>query len=364
MNILLLNSILYTAQNNIIPKVESIKDCMIYNLSLGFKELGHNVTLIAASDYKPIKEESYEIRVIFIKSNIKKFFLPSVLPLQSGLLKYLNKESKNFDLIISSEVFAFPSLFSTIIAPEQTIIWHELAVHTKKMKSIPSYFWYNVIAKLFFRKAKIVARSERAKNFISRYIGGVSDSSVEHGINLNKFHFSKDKKNQFVVVGQLIPRKNIKSIILKFQELVQNKSYSNFKLLIVGKGELENDLKNTVKKEGLESQVKLIGFKRHEKLNLLISESMALLIDTKQDNNMVSIPESIACGTPILTNLVPTNSNLIKEEHLGIAKENWDSIDLIEIIANNSFYSENCKNYRKELSSLNTAQKLIDAFMA
>ena len=57
MRILLLNPILYTADNNIIPPIDSIKDCMIYNLAIGFKNLGHQVTLVAAEDYKPQTDE-------------------------------------------------------------------------------------------------------------------------------------------------------------------------------------------------------------------------------------------------------------------------------------------------------------------
>ena len=43
MKVLILNSILFTAENNIIPKVKSIKDTMIYNLCVGFKNLGHEL---------------------------------------------------------------------------------------------------------------------------------------------------------------------------------------------------------------------------------------------------------------------------------------------------------------------------------
>lgn len=48
MKVLILNPILFTADNNVIPQVKSIKDTMIYNMCLGFKRLGHDVTLAAA----------------------------------------------------------------------------------------------------------------------------------------------------------------------------------------------------------------------------------------------------------------------------------------------------------------------------
>ena len=312
MNILLLNSILYTAQNNVIPEVDSIKDCMIYNVALGFKSLGHEVTLMAAEEYKPQRKEEYDIEVVFQPSVLKKVFLPSVLPFSLGIWRYLRKNRQSFDLIISSEVFAFPSLFAAIVVPQKTIIWHELALHTKKMKSIPSYLWYYIVAKLFFRKTLVVARSEDAQKFIGKYVFRVSDTIVEHGINLDKFQFSNVKKRQFIVVGQLIPRKNITSILNKFARFVSKKEYADYKLIIAGRGELEDELKRQTIDLNINRNVDFVGFKIHEKLNHLISESQAMLIDTKQDNNMVSIPESIVSGTPVITNNVPTNAFMIK----------------------------------------------------
>ena len=49
--VLVINPILYTAETNRIPRVDSIKDTMIYTMCLGFLRAGHEVTLIAAEDY-------------------------------------------------------------------------------------------------------------------------------------------------------------------------------------------------------------------------------------------------------------------------------------------------------------------------
>ena len=56
--ILIINPILYTSETNRIPKVKSIKDTMIYTFCLGFLNLGHQVTLLAAQDYQPEQEET------------------------------------------------------------------------------------------------------------------------------------------------------------------------------------------------------------------------------------------------------------------------------------------------------------------
>jgi 1,2-diacylglycerol 3-alpha-glucosyltransferase len=65
MNILVLNTIFYTADRKKIPEVKSIKDTMIYGMCLGFVLNGHRVTLAGAEDYKPVVEEKYDFEVLF-----------------------------------------------------------------------------------------------------------------------------------------------------------------------------------------------------------------------------------------------------------------------------------------------------------
>lgn len=53
---------------------------MIYDLCLAYHRAGHAVTLIAAADYAPEREETYDFEVVFLKSIGRKIFQPSVLP--------------------------------------------------------------------------------------------------------------------------------------------------------------------------------------------------------------------------------------------------------------------------------------------
>ena len=306
MKILILNPLLYSGNNNDIPKVDTIKDTMIYSMCLGFKSLGHQVTLVAMECYRPVKDEEYDFEILFFNTNFDRF-LNAALPLSFSLNKYIRRNAKSFDLIITSEVFAFHSLWASMVAPSKTIIWHELALHQRKFFKLPSKLWYNVVARLFMNKSFVIPRSENSKNFIRHYLKRVSDVPVEHGMDIEKFKCSEKKENQFIVIAQLVKRKNIPSIIEKFQKYLA-KYDDKCKLLIVGRGELENELKSLIVSRGLSGQVFLLGFMSHEDMNDILPYSKAMLIDTKQDNNMVSIPESIVSGTPVITNSVPTNS--------------------------------------------------------
>ena len=88
MKILILNSILFTAETDI-PQVKTIKDTMIYGVCMGFVKLGHQVTLAAANEYRPIKEEAYDFDVRFFSSNYTKLCKPSVNDISKNVIKNL-----------------------------------------------------------------------------------------------------------------------------------------------------------------------------------------------------------------------------------------------------------------------------------
>ena len=361
MKILIINPMLYTAENYPIPKVKSIKDCMIYSLCLAFQSLGHTVTLIAAKDYQPESIEDYCFNIIFMKMGLKKL-LPVAFPFLPQLPAYLRKEGKSFDLIITSEVFTLHSLFSVIFSKRNTLVWQELNVHNRMFYKIPSKIWYNVVGRLFFKHTLIIPRSKPAYHFISQYCHAVSPIPVDHGVDLEKFIYQNKKEKQFIVAAQLIKRKNIDYIIRQFSGFVQKYPQENYRLVIAGRGPEEESLKNLAIKLNIESAVHFMGFLNHSELNKQISQSIASLIATKKDLNMVSIPESIVSGTPVLSNTIPTLSPYIVENCLGICRDNWGIKELELMIGEQQKFSLNCIQKRDDLSSKNSAKEMINAY--
>lgn len=362
MKILILNSILFTAENNIIPKVKSIKDTMIYNLCIGFKNLGHEVTLAAAADYKPSVSEEYEFDILFFESVLKQIFLPSVLPFSPSLYKFLKSNAKNFDFIISSEIFAFPSFFACMVCPSKVFVWQELGVHNRKMKKIPSKVWYNVIGRFFMRRCFVVPRSHAARSFILNYHRNTSNEIIVHGMNFDNLKYSTDKTDYFITVGQLIYRKNIESIIQKFDLFLKKYNLLHYRLYIAGTGILHEDLRVLVKQLNLENNVIFLGHLSHIELNEYLSHAKAILLNSRMELNMISLSESIAVATPVITNLVPYSSYDVIQNRLGIAKDNWNEHDMMEIIRNNKYYVDNCLIYREQLSVEAVAGKFIALF--
>ena len=363
-NILIMNPILYTAETNRIPRVDSIKDTMIYTLCMGFVHNGHNVTLLAAQDYAPVQKEVYPFTVIFMETIWHRIFMPRCFPYMPKLRKYL-KEHREYDLVITSEVFAPWSYTAARVCPDKAVIWHELAAHNHMLREIPSRVWYHMVARFLMRNVTVVPRSEAASAFIRQFMGKVSETIIDHGVDLDKLdtilrtegrHPSEgrpalsEKKRQFAVVSQLIGRKRIDRIIEVFAEFVTG-GYEDYTLYLIGSGEKEEELRALVRKLQLQEQVVFCGQMTHMQLVPVVAASEAMLVYTCKDNNMVSVVESIAVGTPVVTTTVPYNAAYIRREQLGIAEDDWTVEALMKIVKDNRFYRANCLAYREKLSS-------------
>ena len=360
MRVLVINPIMYTSETKDIKRADSIKDTMMYDFCLAFHEMGHDVTLIAGEPFKPYKKEEYPFLVLWWDCKWKKIFLPNCLPYMPETRKYIKKHKTEYDIIISSEVFSVNSLMAYRAAPEKVIIWHELAKHNAIFKCIPSKFWYGVIARILMKNARIVARSVEAKKFIEKYCRNVAFQVIDHGVNLDKFKPDiEHKEKSFVVCSQLIERKKIDGILIKFAKFL-NKYDSDYKLYIIGNGELESRLKEQALSIGISKSVIFTGKMSHDELMPILAKAKALLVNTVKDNNMVSIVESIAVGTPIVTTDVPLNSTYIKKYRLGIAKHQWAAEDLEDVVCNNGYYVKNCMEYRHRLSTKRRVEQFMD----
>jgi len=349
MNVLIVNPIVYTSETKKIKRAASIKDTMIYDLCLAFQKAGHTVTLFAAEPFRPLNEEEYPFSVIWGRCAFQKVCMPHCLPFMPELPKHIKTHKREIDLIISSEVFSLNTLNVVFTANRKLIVWHELAKHNAIMKKIPSRIWYHIVARFFMGKTCVVGRSEEAKSFIGRFCRGTDSRIIDHGVNLDKFQASREKKDYYVVCSQLIQRKRIDGIISKFHDYLQN-SGTDEKLYIIGMGPLMEELQLLTRQLQMEDNVHFLGKLTHEALIPILAHAKAMFVNTEKDNNMISIVESIAVGTPVLTTKVPLNASYIERYRLGIA-DAWTAEDIVSIGRNNDFYVEKCMAYRQSLST-------------
>lgn len=360
MKVLIINCILSTAEHGIIKRKESISDCMISNFARGFVELGHQVTLLASLEFKPTGEDKdLPFEVIYFPSRLPQLFKPSLLPWPRGLHKWLKSHAEGYDMVIASESFQIATLIAARVCPSHLLIWQEMDRHQRLMHQLPSRLWHSVVLPLFMGQTTIVPRSEPAKRFIGQYSHHVSDIIVDHGTDAHTLYPSDEHDQAFIVVSQLVERKRIDRIITKFAKLVSNESYCDYHLDIIGDGDQRQELEQLTATLGLKDKVIFHGFMPHEQLATPLRRSLALLVDTSNDLNMVTIAEAITSGTPVVSNTKPSTASFIVANGLGIVRDDWDENDLICVINNYDKLHEACLREGKGLTNVACARKMI-----
>ncbi len=362
MNVLIINLILTTAEKGVITRRKSIDDTMICCLARGFVELGHHVTLLASEDFKSTEPENHSFDVVFFKSKFPRLFKPAYLPWPKRLGKYLRDNGNNFDIVISKEVFSIGTLIASRHVKGKLMIWHELALHQRMMHHLPSKIWYNLIMACFMRNELVVPVSRPAQHFIAQYAHNVSEEIVDHPADPKVLYPCEEPEDSMIVVSQLIKRKNIDKIILSFSKFVKKEPYQHYLLHIIGDGEQRQNIEQIIIDNNLSNNVVLHGFMSHRQLASLLRKAKALLFKTSKDNNVVTIPEAIVSGTPIVMNTVPTNASFVKEHGLGIVNDNWNELDLMNLVDNYQLYHQSCLLVRETLTNTGCARKFLDIF--
>ncbi len=364
MNVLILNPILYTplAKGGTVHKLSTIKHTMIYNYALGFIELGHKVTIVASEEYRPTENEEYACEMIFLPNIAKRHFkrFPNGFPILGGLYSLIKQRRSEFDLIIASEMLTQQTIVASLLAPEKTIIWQEMHHHAPNFRYIPSKIYHNTVVRLLVKnRVRVAARSQSAREFIAPYCNRLSQTTIDHGVNLNNFTFNPKKNKHFICIARLTKVKRVDKVIEKFARFTTKYNGSDYKLYIAGVGEDEQVLRELAEQYGVKENVVFCGLLPHKELAELVNQSQAAFIYTMRDLNLVSIPECLACGTPILTTTVPLLSRYIVESGMGQAKDDWTEDDIQYIVEHNDEMIENCHKHRYELSSTFRAEKMI-----
>ena len=126
-------------------------------------------------------------------------------------------------------------------------------------------------------------------------------------------YFSKNKT--VITVGRLIKQKGQWHLIRAFKEVV--KELPDAKLIILGRGELQEYLKNVIKINQLDKNVYLCGFKENPYKYMQYSDIFVLPSLYEGMPNVIL--EAMACNLPIIaTNCEGGNKEILGENQYGI----------------------------------------------
>ncbi len=220
------------------------------------------------------------------------------LPLMPAALKKL--DLSQYDLIISSES-----------GPAKGIIKRPDAVHVCYCHSPMRYIWdqqpvylkqANIFQRLFLKSFTpylrrwdvdsaqsvdhFIANSKNVQERISRIYNRES-KIIFPPVDLEQFQLLKEKKDFFLLAGQLVPYKQPDLAVAAFNQLGYN-------LKVVGAGSMLSKLRSAAG-----SNIEFLGQVSDLELSRMMGEARALIFPGEEDFGIIPV-EAQAAGTPVI----------------------------------------------------------------
>ena len=172
-------------------------------------------------------------------------------------------------------------------------------------------------------------------------------TTVNNGIDIQRFAPAVSSTNgevTFINVGTLYYIKNHKYLIECFYEV--HKANPKTKLIIVGDGELREELDALIRKLNLENAVSLVGNQNDvapylKRSDIYVSSSLV-------EGLPLSVLEGMACGLPVISNKVGGIPDIVNEGKNGLLIELDDRKAFIEAMLSLSNDEAKRKAFGKE----------------
>jgi glycosyltransferase involved in cell wall biosynthesis len=160
---------------------------------------------------------------------------------------------------------------------------------------------------------RVVVTTDDMKNIVTTNYNLNIDqvSVVPNYVNTELFTPANSPKppNRLICIGRLEKQKNIESLIKAL-------GGSKVELWLVGKGTLEEKLKNLAQAQ--KANVKFCGIQPHIELPNLINQSTAFILPSHWEGHPKTLLEAMSCGLPVIGSNVPSIAGVIKHGVNGL----------------------------------------------
>ncbi|MFH1598439.1 MAG: glycosyltransferase family 1 protein [Patescibacteria group bacterium] len=125
-------------------------------------------------------------------------------------------------------------------------------------------------------------------------------------------------------LGTIEPRKNLIGLVHAYAELIKNKRFSKYQLVIAGaKGWKEGEVFKTIRKMKLEDRVLYLGYVAHQDKLSLISNAKVFIFPSYYEGFGLPILEAMELGAPVITSNVSSIPEVTNHSavHINPTKE-------------------------------------------
>jgi len=321
-------------------------------------KLGHDVTLVGKlnSDSKPLKKQIFHQhrikcffekgKLFYIEYNIRLFFFLAArsldvltnIDLDTTLTGVLLKRIKKFKFVYDA---------------------HELFPHVPEVISRPKVqkFWSWVESKTFSSIDAFITVSDSIAEYYKNKFSLPGNVFVIRNVPFNKGN-REISENEFHINEPFILYQGALNEGRGLERLIQVLSDLPYKLVIIGRGDIEDELKRMVEKFNMSERViflgfvlpeNLLGYTNKAKIGYNVSENLGLSYFYSLNNKFF---DYVQAGLPSIINRFPEYERLVKEFEVGtiVTPNNTEIRDAIVKLMEDSEYYEYCKTQCKDAS--------------
>lgn len=202
-------------------------------------------------------------------------------------------------------------------------------------------FFNKIITKILYNyfSDKVISLSEGVKNDLIRnfHVREQKINVIYNPIEVDKIQalskevvhdFNKNKNEKILVaVGRLVEQKDFKTLIKAFNRVSKE---VNVRLVILGKGPKEKELKQLAEDMGIQHKIEFLGFKQNPYKYMRLAD--VFILSSKWEGFGHVIVEAMSTGTPVIsTNCQSGPEEIIKDNKYGILTPVGNDKELSEV---------------------------------
>ncbi len=230
--------------------------------------------------------------------------------------------------------------------------------------------FFKPILNIVYKKAKFVdANSLFLKKLTLKSFPKLKISVIKNGVNQKKFKPAKKPVNQPVVLctSRFGARKGVKYLVKAIKRV--KKEVSDVKLILIGRGEQETELKQITKDLGLTENIVFKGQVNREQMAKTYQQASLFVLPSLAESLANSLLEAMASGLPVIGTNSGGNPELIDKKSGYLVKPK-DVTDLtramIKILKDKKLRIKMGQNSLKKIKSLtwtNAASKYLKIYL-
>lgn len=259
------------------------------------------------------------------------FFLDTILT-----LFWVFKQTGSYDLYIGADnLNALTGLILKKLGKVQKVVYYAMDFSPNRLKSTFLNWIYHTIEKFCVIHADEVwntslgislGREKYLHLDRNKFTQKLVPTGIWPGIVQRK-NFNQIKKNQLFFIGHLLEKQGVQIVLEAIPDII--KRIKDFKFIVVGSGEYEDELKKITKKLKIEHHVEFTGaIADHEEVHRLMGDSAVGIAPYKPDKEQVNnftyygdpgkIKDYINMGLPVILTDVSHNAKYLEEKECAI----------------------------------------------